>query len=184
MLKAVIITIFVYSFVITVVDIVKDASSYSMGLDGWIDVLVAGPVMWILLPLIKIYAIFHEKLRKNKVKKEKTYSEKQIRKTVKRFIKLYKKRNRDVYIWLQPENTYTRAPEIDHPSSLKLGTMQHEILEKKYRKMCYNQYDVVWKILCEISHPVTESEGWNNYKNNTSQADWERVVKENCIEIL
>lgn len=184
MLKAVIITIFVYSFVITVVDIIKDASSYSMGLDGWIDILVAGPVMWILLPLIKIYAIFHEKLRKNKVKKEKTYSEKQIRKTVQRFIKLYKKKCRDDYIWLKPENTYVGAPEIDRPSSLKLGTIQHELLEKKYHNMCYNQSNIVWAVLCHISRPVTESEAWDTYKSNVSQTEWTRVENAKCIEIL
>lgn len=184
MFKAVMITVFVYSFIITVVDFIKDASSYSMGFDGWIDVLVAGPVMWILLPLLKIYGVFYEKFRKKKVKKKKTYTGKQIRKTVKRFMKLYKKKCHDDYIWLQPENIYVGAPEIDRPSSLRLGTIQHELLEKKYHNMCYNQYDVVWKILCEISQPVTESEGWNNYKNNTSQAEWERVVKEKCIEIL
>lgn len=185
MLKAVIITIFVYSFVITVVDIVKDASSYSMGLDGWIDVLVAGPVMWILLPLIKIYAIFHEKLRKNKVKKEKTYSEKQIRKTVQRFMKLYKKKCCDDYIWLKPENTYfVGGSEIERPSSLNLGTIRYELLEKKYKKMCRTQSDIVWTILCQISHPVTESEAWNTYKSNVSQSEWTSVENVKCIEIL
>lgn len=65
MFKSVIITILIYSLIITIVDIIKDSSSYSWGLDGWIDVVVAGPVMWIILPIIMLISFCLKKHKKS-----------------------------------------------------------------------------------------------------------------------
>lgn len=180
---AVLITVLVYSLIITIVDTIKDVSSYSMGIESWVDIIIAGPVMWTVIGIVAIIRPLYQKFHKGKSKKIKYYSEKQIQKTVTKVIRLYKKKHPNDGIWLCPQNIYIGVDEIDRPSNIRLGTIRHELLEKKYHNMCYNQTKEVWNALCKIGHPVTQSEYWENFKNNTWKEYWERVEQTGCIEV-
>lgn len=180
---AVLITVLVYSLIITVVDIIKDTSSYSNGLESWVDIVIAGPVMWAVMGIIAIIRPLYQKFHNGKQKRIKHYSEKQIQKTVTKTIRLYKKKHRDECVWLCPQDAYLGIDEVERPSKIELGTIRHELLERKYHKMCYNQHKEVWSVLCKIGHPVTESEYWETFKNNTWKDYWEKVEQAGCIEV-
>lgn len=179
---AVLITVLVYSLIITIVDTIKDISSYSSGLES-IDIIIAGPIMWLMVGVIAIIRPLYQKLHKGKSKKIKYYSEKQIQKTVVKVIKLYKKKHPNEGVWLCPQNIYVGVDEIDKPSNISLGTIRYELLENKYYKMCYNQPDKVWSALCKIGHSITESEYWEDFKNNAWEERWKAVEKAGCIEV-
>ena len=178
---AVLITVLVYSLIITIVDTIKDISSYSSGLDSWVDIVIAGPVMWAVIGIIAIIRPLYQKFHKEK--KIKYYSEKQIQKTVTKVIRLYKKKHKDECVWLCPQDAYLGVDEVERPSNIRLGTIRHELLEKKYHNMCYNQTKEVWSVLCKIGHPVTESNDWETFKNNTWKEHWEKVEQAGCIEV-
>lgn len=180
---AVLITVLVYSLIITIVDTIKDVSFYSNGLENWVDIIIAGPIMWVTIGLVAIIRPLYQKLRKKKQKKIKYYSEKQIQKTVAKVIRLYKKKHSDDDIWLCPQDAYIGVDEVEKPSTIELGTIRYELLERKYHKMCYNQPKEVWSALCKIGHPVTESKDWGTFKNNTWKEYWERVEQAGCIEV-
>ena len=186
MFKSVIITILIYSLIITIVDIIKDSSSYSRGLDGWIDVVVAGPVMWIILPIIMLISFC---LKKHKKKHPKEYSEKQIEHTVKRYLKIYLKKmslkKGENCVWLKPEHLYSiDFSEFMRPSELKLKWILLEPFEKKYQRICWKYPDQVWNILSEIGKPVTESTRWKYYEDYCEYSPSLKIIKENnCIEI-
>lgn len=187
MFKSVIITILIYSLIITIVDIIKDSSSYSRGLDGWIDVVVAGPVMWIILPIIMLISFC---LKKHKKKHPKEYSEKQIEHTVKRYLKIYLKKmslkKGENCVWLKPEHLYSiDFSEFMRPSELKLKWILLEPFEKKYQRICWKYPDQVWNILSEIGKPVTKSTRWlKYYEDYCEYSPSLKIIKENnCIEI-
>ena len=90
---AVLITVLVYSLIITIVDTIKDVSSYSIGLESWVDIVIAGPVMWVVIGIMAIIRPLYQKFHKEK--KIKYYSEKQIQKTVTKIIRLYKKKHKN-----------------------------------------------------------------------------------------
>lgn len=180
---AVLITVLVYSLIITIVDSIKDVSSYSNGLESWVDIIIAGPIMWALIGIMAIIRPFYQKFHKEKQKKIKQYSEKQVQKTVTKVIRLYRKKHSNEDVWLCPQDVYLVADEVERPSNICLGTITHELLEKKYHRMCYNQPKEVWSALCKIGHPITESKDWETFKNNTWKEDWEKVEQAGCIEV-
>lgn len=181
MLSTILITVLVYSTILTIVLIFKDLSSYSFGVEP-VDVVVSGPVAWLLTLVLLAIKPIRKKFNKNKVKKTKIYSPQMVEKTTKRIIKLYH-RIYDEPLWLVPQNCYVGTLETNRPSEVKLKKMRYEILEKRYFRMCLNQPDDVWKAILSISRPVTESEYWETYKRNTAQAKWERLISVGCVEI-
>lgn len=179
---AILITVLVYSLIITIVDTIKDISSYSSGLDN-IDIVIAGPVMWVIIGIVAIIRPLYQKFHKDKKKEIKQYSEKQIQKTVAKVIRLYKKKHSDEDVWLCSQDVYIAVDEVERPSNICLGTIKHKLLERKYHTMCYNQSKEVWSALCKIGHPVTESKDWEAFKNNTWKEYYERVEQAGCIEV-
>lgn len=178
---AVLITVLVYSLIITIVDTIKDVSSYSIGLESWVDIVIAGPVMWVVIGIMAIIRPLYQKFHKEK--KIKYYSEKQIQKTVTKIIRLYKKKHKDECVWLCPQDAYLDIDEVERPSKIELRTIRHELIEKKYHRMCYNQHKEVWSALCKIGYPVTESKYWETFKDNTYKECWEKVEQAGCIEV-
>ena len=181
MLLTVLITIFVYSAILTVILIIKDLSSYSSGIE-LIDVVVGGPVAWLLTLILLAVKPIRKKLSKNKVKKNKIYSLQKVEKTTKKIYKIYHRIYNEP-LWLVPQNCYIGVHETNRPSEVKLKRMRYELLEKRYVKMCLNQPDDVWKAILLIGHSVAKSEYWEIYKINTSQAEWEKLILAGCIEI-
>lgn len=181
MLFTVLTTVLAYSTILTAVLIIKDLSSYSSGIE-LSDVVVSGPVAWLLTIILLVVKPVRKKLSKNKVKKNKIYSLQKVEKTTKKIYKIYHRIYNEP-LWLVPQNCYIGVHETNRPSEVKLKRMRYELLEKRYVKMCLNQPDDVWKAILLIGHSVAESEYWEIYKKNTSQAEWERLVSVGCVEI-
>ena len=185
-MKIVIITIFIYSFFITLVDIYKDNSSYSMGLDGPIDIIIAGPCMWILCIFLVLARPFYKIYRKKFPKKKKEYTDAEIERTVKKFFKVYRRiyGNKPDHPWVVKEGYYDNLYiDVYKPYDLKLKKFRYERLEKKYLFMCYNYADKVWEVIQQISHPITESKDWKIFKENSWKTEIESLVSNGAVEI-
>lgn len=189
MIKAVIITILVYSLILTIVDIIKDNSGYSVGLDA-MDLIVAGPIMWVMLLVINVIGKpIYNKFFKNREKKKKIYSISEIEKTVTRMLKVYRKKHikEDLdALWVVKQDVYLGSEvtsRIIRPSELKIGSMLFERLEKKYHTICYAYPDDVWNILCKIGISVDKSSLWDSFMQNSYPYECKKILEAGTIEI-
>jgi hypothetical protein len=143
MIKGILIGILIYSFILTVVALYKDSSSYFM-LEV-IDVIAAGPVCWILdLSCIiikkifgkKIQAHLHEKQRRPYVPKTKKY----IQKTVKKIVSIYKKSKRKYYFDFKLMQSFD-CDIIEGWKGLLIKKPRNERINNKFSKLMYHQDD-------------------------------------------
>ena len=93
-LVGILIGMLIYSFILTLVTIYKDNSSYFMV--GDLDVIVAGPLMWVILIIGYLfvrpfYTLIKEKNKNKKSKVYKQKSKKYIQKVVKKVVNNYAK---------------------------------------------------------------------------------------------
>lgn len=177
----VLITVFAYSLIATVICLYKDNSSYHM-MDE-LDAIIAGPCMWILLLFLFLLRPFTKK-RKGKKKKEVVYATQDVRKTVIKYIRIFKRRNKGKEApWIVPQGTYYSFDDVTvHPSDLKLRHGRYERIENKYLNMCYKEPELVFAVLSEIGHPVTESADWQNFEKEYSFAT-KKLLDVGAIEL-
>lgn len=93
-MKIALITILIYSTILTIVNFVKNESSYSVGIET-VDIVTSGPIMWIILLLLVVFkkplSATYKYFQKRKEERNHSFSKKQIEKTVKKIIKNAKK---------------------------------------------------------------------------------------------
>lgn len=178
----VLITVFVYSLIATVICLYKDNSSYHE-MDE-LDAVIAGPCMWILLLFLFLLRPLFKKREGKEKKKKIVYTTQDVRKTVAKYIRIYKRKNKGYEApWMIPEKTHLSFDyDVVRPSELKLRRGRYERIEKKYLSMCYKEPELVFAVFSEIGHPVTESADWQHYENKYSHAAKE-LVNAGAIEL-
>lgn len=174
----ILITVLTYSTIITAVQLYKDSSSYSFGPDT-IDIVISGPVMWVVLfvgnfivcPLHKIISK-HCKQTKKTVK---LYSEKKAKRIVAKIIKVYKKETAKNPYWCEDCFVMQRHyfdcygnDGIDGLEKLPIKKARYEYLNKKYFHLLYNQFD----LLLEIIQPYFERWTEADYIENEFDEYW------------
>jgi hypothetical protein len=158
MLKGIIIGILIYSLILTVVMLYKDNSGYFMV--EMIDIIVAGPVAWVLSligyviikPLCKIY-------KKNKGDKKKEYKNKDskyISRVVKKIVRNYadKKNHNDYFHFC-----YMRGSDYDEYTGwydLLVKRPRYERLNKKFKRLMTYQKEETVSELVKYFDVVTE----------------------------
>lgn len=160
-MKAVIITILIYSLILSVVTLYKDNSSYFIVEP--IDVIVAGPVMWFLiLFLFMLRPLLH------KIQKEKLYKEKDSRyisKIVKKIIKQYKKkRYTDDYFDFSFRQGEFNVNDVEGWGKLLRQVPSNEKLNDKFSALMYHQKEETVNELMKYCTVLTE----------------EKLKKDNC----
>lgn len=170
-----IISILIYSLILTAICIYKDISKYQELSE--IDVIIAGPICWILYIIIilikKIKNHFKINLRD---KKHKVYSKKEIDKTVKRIVKIFNNTlrknyyvNDNVILVHNMSDTYMSFPYIDDIYVLTINqlapnTAIHEIISRRYIKMCDQNGKYVFTALSKYYESAKDHDGYDFYK--------------------
>ena len=146
------IAILVYSLILTISVIYKDNSGYFILSD--LDVVLAGPICWILIILIRviirpIFSLFPKKEKKRKPK-----SEKFIKKNVKKIVNNYKsKKYHKEYF----DFSVRSGSDFGGYGDLLVKHPRYEWLNKRFCSLMQEQKAEVLKELLLYFEPVTEA---------------------------
>lgn len=139
-MKIFLITVLIYSLILTIINIYKDNSSYFVVES--LDVIMAGPVMWIfLLLLIILKPVLKFIKSKNVAKKEwENKDQKYIAKIVKHIINQYKKKSYtdDFFDFYMYSGEYN-VNDIEGWTRLLNKKAKNELLNNKFCKLMHNQ---------------------------------------------
>lgn len=154
----VIITILIYSLILTIVTIYKDNSGYYE--IGVADIIVAGPICWIMLLVLFIIKPIIKPLMKNH--KSKSYSpksEKYIKCVVSKIIKNYKKhRNYTEYFDFSFRQGQFNVNDVEGWGRLIINRSYYGGLTKKYERLMFNQKEDVLPILLAYFNAFTKDD--------------------------
>ena len=156
----IIITILIYSLILTIVTLYKDNSSYYI--IGVIDIIVAGPVCWILcLLLCLIKPIIKPIVEKHKNTPYKAKSKKYIERVISKIVKNYRKHsNYDELFDFSFRQGEFNCNDIEGWGRLLVNKPINERLNRKFEHLMYHQkndtlvelikyFDVVTKEMLE-----------------------------------
>ena len=164
MLKIIIITVLIYSLILTVTNLYKDSSGYYI--IGILDIITAGPVCWLLVLIcFSLKPIFkknsHKKDRKLSANTYKKKSEKYIEKVVNKIIKIYKKRQKYSECF---DFTYMHSAEtyyddgINGWADLLFTKEQYEIINRKFENLMFHQKEDTLLYLTRHCRRLTREE--------------------------
>lgn len=158
-MKVAVITVFIYSFIVTLLNIYKDTSSYSNGME-WMDIISGGPVTWAVIIFVRV---FHKPITaivkkfSSRPKKVKTYSTKQIEKIVEKIIRNAQKTGsrKNVYYDL---TRYFGGYDGDYEGweYLIVKKEKYQFINKKFSRCMSNQTDETLEILKRYFIPATK----------------------------
>lgn len=169
--------ILVYSFILTIIIFYKDNSSFFL-VDN-IDIVVAGPICWLLCLIMFLLRPVLRKILNNK--KEKTYqkkSTKSIQKVVKRIITIYKN-HYEVDEYFDFNNTYDDDLDIRGWKSITVNKAKYEWINKKFNNLMLFQKDETLSIIKEYFELVPEED----LKKDVCSDYFLHIVKENHIDL-
>lgn len=137
----VIITILIYSLILTIVTLYKDSSSYYMV--ETLDIIIAGPVCWVLcLILFLIRPIVKPLMNKREVKPYSPKSKKYIEHIISKVIKNYRKHSKyDELFDFSFRQGEFNCNDIEGWGSLLVNKPIYERLNRKFERLMYNQKD-------------------------------------------
>ncbi len=155
----VIIGMLIYSFIMTIATLYKDFSSYFT--IEVLDIILAGPFIWVLFLIISIIKVFYKKYHKNKEPKKKEYkmkSQKYIQKIVKRIVRNYRKKSyTDYYIDFTKMRSYDGG-EIEGYEVILVKKAMNERINNKFQTLMFHQEEDTIQELLKYFHKVTEEE--------------------------
>lgn len=137
----VIITILIYSLILTIVTLYKDSSSYYMA--ETLDIIIAGPVCWVLcLILFLIKPIVKPLMKKREAKSYNPKSKKYIEHIISKVIKNYRKHSRydELFDFSFRQGEFS-CNDIEGWGRLLVNKPIYEQLNRKFERLMYNQKD-------------------------------------------
>lgn len=140
LIQGIFIGIFIYSLIITIATFYKDTSSYYMV--EALDLVLAGPVMWIVIIPINVICMMKAKWEKTHPKEYKEKSKRYVEKVVSKIMKKYAKKNKygtiylDLHNYMMPGNPMNGVEGWDY---LMVRTPKNERLNKKFSNLMWNQ---------------------------------------------
>ncbi|MBR3515376.1 MAG: hypothetical protein IKO10_03605 [Lachnospiraceae bacterium] len=161
MLYTVLITVFIYSLILTIVTLYKDSSGYYMADD--IDILTAGPVCWVLVLIIMFLKPFF-KDRKKKEKQYKPRSSKYIQKTVKRIVTVYKKHLRGDETDYIDFSIYRGDCNFDDTYGwdvLMVKRARYEFINNRFERLMWHQKEETVEELKKYFSEVKDYDGYH-----------------------
>lgn len=151
----VIITILIYSLILTIVTLYKDSSGYYIV--ETLDIIIAGPVCWILcLILFLIKPIVKPLMKKHKVKPYSPKSKKYIERVVSKVVKNYRKHSSyDELFDFSFKHGEFNCNDIEGWGRLLVNQPINEQLNRKFERLMYNQKDETLAELTKYFDVVT-----------------------------
>lgn len=168
-METIIVTILIYSLILTLATIYQDNSSYYTV--ETLDIIIAGPVCWALLIFVLVARCIYKKLPidirhkiENKPKKKKSYSENKIRKIVSKVIKRDKKYRNKIhddgyYVTLDRKSDIHNSYIYGWGFFIKRDEFS-ESLNKKFEYVMYDQEygNIAKAVFREVFRSVTAKE--------------------------
>ena len=154
----IIITILIYSLILTIVTLYKDSSGYYEA--DVIDIVTAGPVCWVLVLILVLLKPF---LKKKKEKQYKPRSSKYIQKTVKRIVTVYKKylRGDEVdYIDFSIYRGNYDFNDADGWDVLMVKKARYEFINKRFERLMWHQKE---ETVEELKKYFSEAKDYDGY---------------------
>lgn len=175
MLLVVLITILIYSLILTIVTLYKDSSGYYTVDD--IDIITAGPVCWVVALIFMVLKPFF----KNRIGKKEEYkikSSKYIQKTVKKIITIYRKNLQKWgyepdYIDFSIHSGKFNVNEIEGWDVLMVKRARYEFINNRFERLMCHQKEETVKELKKYFSEAKDYDGYHespvyvvNMKNN------------------
>lgn len=163
----IIITILIYSLILTIVTLYKDNSSYYTVEP--LDIIVAGPICWILcLILFLIKQIIKPITKKHKVKSYSPKSKKYIEQVVSKIVKNYRKHSKyDELFDFSFKQGEFNCNDIEGWGRLIVNKPINERLNRKFEMLMYNQKDdtlvELIKYFDVVTREMLETGDYNQY---------------------
>ena len=163
----IIITILIYSLILTIVTLYKDSSGYYMV--ETLDIIIAGPVCWILcLVLFLIKPIIKPIVEKHKNTPYKVKSKKHIERVISKIVKNYKKHSRyDELFDFSFRQGEFNCNDIEGWGRLLVNRPIYERLNRKFERLMYNQKDdtlvELIKYFDVVTREMLENGDYNQY---------------------
>lgn len=163
----VIITILIYSLILTIVTFYKDSSGYYIV--ETIDIIIAGPVCWILcLILFLIKPIIKPLMKKREAKPYSPKSKKYIERVVSKVVKNYRKHSRyDELFDFSFKQGEFNCNDIEGWGRLLVNRPINEQLNRKFECLMYNQKDdtlaELTKYFDAVTREMLEAGDYNQY---------------------
>lgn len=163
----IIITILIYSLILTIVTLYKDSSGYYIV--ETLDIIIAGPVCWIVcLILFLIKPIVKPLMKKHKVKPYSPKSKKYIERVVSRIVMNYKKHSTYEELFdFSFKNGEFNCNDIEGWGRLLVNRPINEQLNRKFERLMYNQKDdtlaELTKYFDVVTREMLEAGDYNQY---------------------
>lgn len=163
----IIITILIYSFILTIVTLYKDSSGYYTV--ETLDIIIAGPVCWILcLILSLIKPIIKPLMKKHEVKPYSPKSKKYIEHITGQVVKNYRKHSRyDELFDFSFKQGEFNCNDIEGWGRLLVNRPIYEQLNRKFERLMYNQKDdtlvELIKYFDVVTREMLEAEDYDHY---------------------
>ena len=163
----IIITILIYSLILTVVTLYKDNSSYYTV--EILDIIIAGPICWILcLLLYLIKPVIKPIVENHKNTPYKVKSKKYIEQVVNKIIKNYRKHSsyEELFDFSFRQGEFN-CNDIEGWSRLLVNRPINERLNRKFERLMYNQKDdtlvELIKYFDVVTREMLEAEDYDHY---------------------
>lgn len=158
----VIITILIYSLILTIVTLYKDASGYYRADD--IDIVTAGPICWVIALIILVLKPFL-KSRTRKKKEYKLKSSKYIQKTVKKIITIYRKnlqkrRYEPDYIDFSMYRGEFNVNDVEGWDVLMIKQARYEFINNRFERLMWHQKE---ETVEELKKYFSEAKDYDGY---------------------
>lgn len=168
--------VFIYSFILTILTIYQDNSGYFMV--EFLDVVMAGPCMWIFMLFLTIFRFFYKNFHKENKQKIKEYQKKDIKyiqKVAKKIVKKYRKSQYNAdYIDFTKMQDYD-SEGIEGYKCLIVHKAMNEHLNNKFESLMIHQKQDTIKELEKYFKKVTEEDmrknGDSDYFINIHKTD-------------
>ena len=159
---SVLVAIFLYSLILTLVTLYKDSSGYYTVDD--IDIFTAGPICWLLVLIIMLLKPFLKNIKK-KEHKYKPKSTKYIQKTVNKVISIYRKNLQKRgyepdYIDFSIHSGEFNVNEIEGWDVLMVKRARYEALNKRFSNIMWHQKE---KTVEELKKYFSEAKDYDGY---------------------
>ena len=163
----IILTILIYSLILTIITLYKDSSSYYIV--ETIDIIIAGPVCWILcLILFLIKPIVKPLVAKRKDKPYSPKSKKYIERVVSKIVMNYKKHSTYEELFdFSFKNGEFNCNDIEGWGRLLVNRPINERLNRKFEMLMYHQKDdtlvELIKYFDVVTREMLEAGDYNQY---------------------
>ncbi len=164
----ILITISIYSLILTIATLYKDQSGYYMVDD--LDIILAGPVCWALMLLLAFMKLLGIKLKfkdRKYVKKNRGYIAKVVKKVIKNYLKHSHHDYNDYIDFTMMHCRTDNVNDVEGWDILLIKKARYEGLNRKFERLMFNQkedtIEELKKYAIQVTKEIMEKDNLSKY---------------------